>query len=185
MIGEYRRGYTNIDFLKYSLKKNNTKSMEKMQIAQYEFVHRINHHKWSKQAQILLGLSLHVVQDYFAHVIRVNLYKSKNNYYGEKGCILLKRYLGIKITLVDNDEYMNLNNRIEDGTDVIPRRYYCAEQITNSFYRRWKKNKSINKITVTTNYEGTNLYKYKRSTGHFKNKRYWLIETGKYFYTIK
>ena len=185
LIGEYRRGYTNIDFLKYSLKKNNTKSMEKMQIAQYEFVHRINHHKWSKQAQILLGLSLHVVQDYFAHVIRVNLYKSKNNYYGEKGCILLKRYLGIKITLVDNDEYMNLNNRIEDGTDVIPRRYYCAEQITNSFYRRWKKNKSINKITVTTNYEGTNLYKYKRSTGHFKNKRYWLIETGKYFYTIK
>ena len=185
LIGEYRRGYTNIDFLKYSLKKNNTKSMEKMQIAQYEFVHRINHHKWSKQAQILLGLSLHVVQDYFAHVIRVNLYKSKNNYYGEKGCILLKRYLGIKITLVDNDEYMNLNNRIEDGTDVIPRRYYCAEQITNSFYRRWKKNKSINKIKVTTNYEGTNLYKYKRSTGHFKNKRYWLIETGKYFYTIK
>ena len=72
----------NMQCLKYINRGNNIKTKE----AQRELIYTINNAKgWNEQSQILLGLSLHTMQDFFAHVIRVDIYGAYNNYYPDKG----------------------------------------------------------------------------------------------------
>ena len=61
-----------IDFLKYDTKKKG--DSKKTNKAMSELLNKLNSASNSdKQSQILLGLALHTLQDFFAHVVKASL----------------------------------------------------------------------------------------------------------------
>ena len=183
-IGEPKKGYYSINFLKYEAKKyENVKRTKETLEAQNNFLKTINVKNWNKQSQMLLGLALHTFQDYFAHVVKVTLYKSKNNYYLFDGCTGL-RSDSLKMCNVDDSKYMNLNNKIEDNPSIFPWRINTARGVTSSVYKAWTKSRPI-KCSYRVSYSGSDLYYYRRTTGILCWKTYWTIQSYKYYVSVK
>ncbi|MBQ7505638.1 MAG: hypothetical protein IJT79_10060 [Ruminococcus sp.] len=75
-------------YLLYAKKKG--KPEEKAVKAQKNFLKKISVNNAKKQSYILLGLALHTIQDYFAHVIRAKIkhtYYCNNPYLPSNECI--------------------------------------------------------------------------------------------------
>lgn len=167
----------NISFLKYINKTN----PEKTEKAQSDLLKIIENKTPEIQAAVLLGLALHTIQDYFAHVVRVDLYGSKNNYYFAEGYVPECEYKNLKAFEVD--EFMGLNNNdIEDNIRVMSWRFRETCNITKAISEKWKSNTPIKSLTA----EKTETLKfYNRIKGFGKNKKYWTISYHEYKWEMK
>lgn len=171
------QGKINISFLKYIDKTN----PEKTEKAQYDFLNLINNKTPEYQSDVLLGLALHTIQDFFAHVVRVDLYCARDNFYNEKGYVPVSVH---KDTMCyEVDELMGLsNNDIEDNIRVMSWRYEATCKITSAISEKWKSNSEIHSLTA----EPTgNIKFYKRIKGFFLWKKYWTVSYKEYKWILK
>ena len=182
-IGKDQRKYTTINFLKYQTKKG--KSEEKTKSAQEMFVSKLNNCNWKVQSQILLGLALHTLQDYFAHVIKVNVKKITLNDVYACCCSYYKTEYYKNVAICNVDDYMRVpNNVIEDNPDVFGWRIKNAISLTSDIYKKWRANKEINSLHIK---KGNTKEFYNVSTfgvcTQLRCVKYdWQIATKKYYY---
>lgn len=99
------------------------------------------------QSYALLGLALHVVQDYFAHLTKIDVYKSN------------KKIFSGTTTSFSNNVLKN-TNKFEDNIGVIPWRYNNSQKVTYVIYDLYQKQKTIKKIEVkyATSKDSSYLY---------------------------
>lgn len=120
-----------------------------MDKAQKKLIKLINNAvDWQEQSQILLGLSLHTMQDYFAHVIKASL-KGKKYYYHNFG-IATKNISEKHYPMYLIDDRMGLpNSEIEDNTNVFTWRFEAAKSVTYTVYHFfWQYNKKLTNIST-------------------------------------
>ena len=174
------KGVTKLDgCLKYiSNNKNSNTYNSKTQSAQNSFLKLINVKNYNTQYQILLGLALHTLQDYFAHVVKATVYKTKNNFYKCKG---YKYVAGFSWHMWEVDNKLGLhNNDFEDNTSVFTWRINTAEALTKSIYKNyWSKNKKITALSTRTK---SNYSVYKITTYENNVLYYWWIISYTYYY---
>ena len=181
IIGSSKSGYTRVDFLKYNNANNKNETKNETKKAQNNFLKKINVNNWKTQSQILLGLALHTLQDYSAHVITVNLISSESDYYPSAWAT--NEYHEKNVMIYEVDEKMGLSNSdIEDNVNVLPWRFTFAKEITRTIYNRWTSNKKISKLYCTKGKSYKDNYGYKRTTGFSWWKKYWYISSVKYYY---
>ena len=119
---------------------------------------RLNNLKSSKeQSEALLGLALHTLQDYFAHRTNVDVYLRYDGdiYYRET-----------MLTTEFSHYYAFSTKDFEDNKNQIPWRYKNSQRVTYVVYDFYKKNKTINNISV------------KYSNGNKKSYRFFCYSTG-------
>ena len=168
--------------LKYKPKNNNKKAATN---ATANLISTLNNAKnYTVQWQILLGLALHTFQDYSAHVIKVELTRSTDDYYPSIQAKNVYHYNKGKAVMIHTvDETMGLpNSEIEDNINVLKWRYTFAKEITRTIYRNWTSNKKFDKFYTTQGKVYKDSYRYKRTTGSLWWKKYWYIYSLKYFY---
>lgn len=115
-------------------------------MAQNYFLEILNKYGWKNQYQILLGLCLHTLQDFYAHCVRVNkcIYsdngvgKYKNLFKGSRALTTVN-YL---ITKYQTDQ-------IEDNSNFLDWRYTKAETASGLIYRYFKDGTKIKSINST------------------------------------
>ncbi len=157
----------NISFLKYI---NKTDS-EKTEKAQSGFLRIIDNKNPKTQADMLLGLSLHIIQDFFAHVARVDLYGSKEGFYPDELCLTEREYH--KLKAFEADEIIGLrNSQFEDNIRVMEWRYRETCNITRAISEKWKSDSPIMSITAE---ETGELKFYKRIKRSLRGKFYWTV----------
>lgn len=176
-----KKGYTSISFLKYTTKSGGQSSKTKN--AKNEFLKKLNGKSKTTQYKTLLGLALHTLQDYFAHVVHVNAISTTDKFYGKAGKKTYASYMIWKM-----DDTMGIpNDQFEDNINVFRWRYDTAYALTKRIYNCWSKNKKIKSITASTRNE---VYTYK-TTSYWYNKdkkkyenRYWVVTSNRYFYSL-
>lgn len=123
----------------------------------------------------MLGLSLHTLQDYFAHVVHVTAISNTDKIYGNRG----------KETLY--------NKKIRQKVCVFRWRYDTAFALSKLIYKYWSNSKKIKSITASTRNE---VYTYKTTSSYWRKKtsketqkiyekRYWVVTSYRYFYSVK
>lgn len=122
-----------------------------------------------QQSDALMGLALHVVQDYFAHTTKIDVY----NYNGKK-----LYYSNITTTQYSNN-ILNNTKIFEDNKNVIPWRYTNSKRITYVLYDLYKKNKTIKNISQV--YVGNS----KKSYTFFKSRNFFKIMTKEYYLKVE
>lgn len=169
---------TSISFLKYINKSDSAKTNK----AQNDFLNLINSFNDPRQqADALLGLALHTIQDFFAHVVKVDLYCCGNNYYNRENYKLETEYKSINA--FKTDELMGLkNNDIEDNIRVMSWRFRETCRITSAICEKWENDFLI--LSITAQQTG-DLKFYNRIKGAFGNKMYWTIAYREYEWSIE
>ena len=99
----------------------------------------------NKQAEAMLGLALHTIQDYYAHRVQVKaeLY-NKNN---KKGKELIGRYSKSSITRLNTTIGWH-NTLLEDRVSILPWRIDYTKSITYEIFSNYCQNKKISKIVL-------------------------------------
>lgn len=106
-------------------------------------VQQLNNIKKPKnQSKALLGLALHVLQDYYAHTVKLKVYLAYDGFRKTKDYLREK-----SITTTEfSHKYARSNNDFEDNTSEIPWRYKRANQVTKDIFSFYSKNKKIKNI---------------------------------------
>lgn len=166
-----------ISFLKYINKSDSAKTNK----AQNDFLNLINSFNDPRQqADALLGLALHTIQDFFAHVVKVDLYCSVNNFYNRENYKLETEYKNINA--FKTDELMGLkNNDIEDNIRVMSWRFRETCRITSAICEKWEND--FLTLSITAKPTG-DLKFYNRIKESFGNKKYWTIAYREYEWNI-
>ena len=125
------------------------------------------------QADALLGLALHTLQDYFAHLISVTAKGSKDKYNGNKGVI----YKYGTMTGVNNVILKNNTLLMEDNQYVMPWRWNATSNVSGIIHELYKKNKSIKSIYSidVPEIHTSKLLNYKGREGKGYKNRYWYL----------
>lgn len=119
------------------------------------------------QSYALLGLALHVVQDYFAHLTKIDVYKSN------------KKYFSGTTTSFSNNILKN-TKKFEDNTSVIPWRYNNSKRVTYVIYDLYQKQKTIKRIDVKYSNNKNDSYLY--FAGGRSN--FYTVKSKEYYLTI-
>lgn len=169
-------GMVNLSILKYESRGNINETRK----AQNECEKQLNVKKnnWKKQYQLFLGLSLHAVQDYFAHKVRV--YK----------CLQQKGGTGKYIDLIE--KYNKIDKRkgsrpitdvnywitpgetyaIEDNPDFLSWRDSSTKAITEGLYKYFNKGSEIKSIKAEQLYQNSHsFYIYYKKKWHYTTKK--------------
>ena len=114
-----------------------------------------------QQSQALLGLALHTLQDYYAHLIKVEKCKSNG-----KAISDIRNTTSLNRVLLPSTDKLKQNNEIEDNKSFLGWRYSTAKWATKNFvYDCYTHNRTVNKLSV--------YYKVKRELTFYikwKNK---------------
>lgn len=117
-----------------------------------------------QQSQALLGLALHILQDYYAHLIKVEKCMSNG-----KVIVGIKNISSLNRVLLPSTAELKQNDEIEDNTNFLSWRYSTAKWATKNFvYDCYTNNRKVNKLSVS--------YKVKRKMTFYiqwvnKNKK--------------
>lgn len=189
-------GCKSISFLKYSTKSKGNSNKTKN--AQNSFLSKINKKSYSTQWKIFLGLSLHTLQDYFAHVVHVTAISNTDKFYGKRGKMTFYNKKSgdkyIPYMIYEMDDIMGIpNDQFEDNINVFRWRYDTAFALSKLIYKYWSNSKKIKSITASTRNE---VYTYKTTSSYWRKKtsketqkiyekRYWVVTSYRYFYSVK
>ena len=176
-----KKGYESISFLKYIKKNGGNKN--KTNKAQEDLLKILNNKDNSKKTQtyIILGLSLHTIQDYFAHVVLASAQVASDKYYGNKN---KKTYNNLKMFEINQKMKMS-TLLIEDNPSVFPWRIQSAKSITQKLSEFWTKNKKISKIyCASSNNQYTYKLYYERRTINSITPEYWVLTSMQYIWYI-
>lgn len=166
-----------ISFLKYKSKTDPEKTLR----AQNDFLSLVNNKAPDFQADALLGLALHTVQDFFAHAVRVDLYCARENYYYSAGAVPVSEYKNIPV--YEADELIGVsNNSFEDNIRVMSWRYDATCKLTAEISEKWKNDREI--ISLTAEPAGTEKF-YRRTKGLFGRKKYWTVSYREYKWELE
>lgn len=134
----------------------------------------------SKQSQMLLGLALHTLQDFFAHVVQAKLYKYDISYNWVNKRTTITGYGWMYMYKVDDTMGVS-NSVIEDNKSVFKWRYETASALTKSIYSNfWSKNKKMSKLWVTQTSKADIYNKITFNIGISRIE--WRIGCKKYYY---
>lgn len=142
-LDDYYLGFTN----KTTYKKTTSNDKAKLLLKE------LNNLKGRQyQSYALLGLMLHTVQDYFAHLTKIDVYK--NN----------KSYLKNVTTTNFSNNYLHSTNVFEENKNAISWRYNNTKKVTYAICAWYQKRKKINEIQFKqiSNYRGCYLLMYQR-----------------------
>lgn len=168
-----------LDFLTYNTKKGG--SSKKTNEAMNSLRKKLNDaNNSSKQSQMLLGLALHTLQDFFAHVVQAKLYKYDISYNWVNKRTTITGYGWMYMYKVDDTMGVS-NSVIEDNKSVFKWRYETASALTKSIYSNfWSKNKKMSKLWVT---QASKADIYNKVTFNIGISRIeWRIECKRYYY---
>lgn len=167
--------------LKYNTREG--KSEKKTVEAQKKFLKEIS---VKKQYKILLGLSLHTMQDYFAHCVLAKAISAKNNYYNKKGAkninySLNKYFLFFKLNEKIYDGNVQYGrDHFEDDIGVFSWRIYFARMATVEAFYNWSTNSRIYDLRAGQNSNNNFIYYHKfKYIGY-----YWTVIARRYYLTI-
>ena len=93
-----------------------------------------------EQSEALVGLALHILQDHFAHLTRLYVYK---------GIPGNTKYIGnMAATTFSNssNKYVKSEADFEDNVKQLSWRYNNTKKVTSAVYEYYKSKKKINKI---------------------------------------
>ena len=151
-FGSGTQSKTSISFLKYTTKSGGSKSAkDKAQDALLSKLNNMAKNGWEKQSQMIMGLALHTVQDYFAHCVEVDVVRTKINYTTFGIVHVKENYIRIPMHKVDDSDMMNISpSKFEDNIDIFKWRYETAKDLTKTIYWNfWLKNREMKTLTVT------------------------------------
>lgn len=123
-----------------------------------------------QQSQALLGLALHTLQDYYAHLIKVEKCISNG-----KAIAGIKNMTSLNRVLLPSTSKIKQNDEIEDNKSFLGWRYSAAKWATKNFvYDCYTNNRTVNKLSV--------YYKVKRELTFYIQ---WINENKKIGYYRK
>ena len=136
-LSPYYLGYVNKDKNRSDPNNKEVKSLNAQNL-----IYDLNHLKNRKeQSYALLGLALHVLQDHFAHLTRLYVYKCFSN---------KKSFIANMATTTFQQKYVGTNKgdnmKFEDNINVISWRYTNTKRVTKDIYNRFALRKYINRI---------------------------------------
>ncbi len=154
-------------FSAYDRSKNtNNRFTTSAEEANFRILNYVNKaSSYTEQSSILMGFCMHMLQDFYAHQIKVSVYKKS----GSKWNLIRKNKQYIFATTEVNALINASTMEFEDNKSVLPWRYSFSVEGTNQMLDIYAKNKKIKKITLKTDSSNTNMYSTEM---RFKNNKY-------------